>query len=128
MDNVFTVFISVIIFRIRIVSDMDTDRIFNGYQIWIVYRTDTYTNTDIFRILSKNIIYIIKKIIAYYILIELLIISKANNYLLLIFVSSGGGNISTSCCWEYLLIKLKVNCSSYTIYTGPERGDEIGDI
>jgi hypothetical protein len=33
----------------------DTDRIFNGY------RTNTYINTDIFRILSKNIIYIIKK-------------------------------------------------------------------
>jgi hypothetical protein len=49
-------------------SDTDTDR------IRIKYWTDTYTNTDIFRILSKNIIYIIKKIIAYYFLIELLII------------------------------------------------------
>jgi hypothetical protein len=54
-DNIFIIYISVIIFRIRIVSDTDTDRIFNGY------RTDTYTNTNIFRILSKNIIYIIKK-------------------------------------------------------------------
>jgi hypothetical protein len=42
-DNAFNVSISVIIFWIR-----------------IKYQTNTYTNTDIFRILSKNIIYIIK--------------------------------------------------------------------
>jgi hypothetical protein len=75
-DNVLIIFIFVIIFRIRIKIRIvsDTDRIFNGYWTRIKYRTNTYTNTNIFRILSKNIIYIIKKIIAYYFLIELLII------------------------------------------------------
>jgi hypothetical protein len=42
-------------------SDTDTDRIFDGYRIWIGYRMDINTNMDIFRILNKNIIYIIEK-------------------------------------------------------------------
>jgi hypothetical protein len=42
-------------------TDTDMDLIFNGYRMRIGYQTDTYTNTDIFWILSKNIIYIIKK-------------------------------------------------------------------
>jgi hypothetical protein len=51
-DNALIISISVIIFRIRIVSDTDTDWIFNGYRIQIEYRTDTYTNMNIFQILS----------------------------------------------------------------------------
>jgi hypothetical protein len=63
--NVLIVFISVIIFWIRIriwiVSNTDTDQIFDGYRIRIRYRTDINTNMDIFWILNKNIVYIIRK-------------------------------------------------------------------
>jgi hypothetical protein len=60
-DNALIVSISVIIFWIRIVSNMDTNRIFNGYRIQIRYRTDIYTNTDIFQILSKILYISLKK-------------------------------------------------------------------
>jgi hypothetical protein len=54
-------------YRIRIryhFSDPDTDtnRIFDGYRIRIGYRMDINTNMDIFWILNKNIICIIKKL------------------------------------------------------------------
>jgi hypothetical protein len=62
-DNALTVYVSVIIFRIRIriVSDTDMDRIFDGYRIRIGYQTDINTNMDIFWILNKNIVCIIGK-------------------------------------------------------------------
>jgi hypothetical protein len=47
-----------------ILSDTDTDQIFDGYWIRIVYQTDINTNVDIFWILNKNIVCIIGKKIA----------------------------------------------------------------
>jgi hypothetical protein len=65
-DNDITLSISVIIFQIRVVSDTDTDQIFNGYRIRIGYQTDTYTNTDIFLILSKILYISLKKYILFF--------------------------------------------------------------
>jgi hypothetical protein len=65
-DNIFIKFLFVIIFwiriRIQIVSNINTDRIFDGYRIRIGYLTNINMNMNIFRILNKNIVCIIKKI------------------------------------------------------------------
>jgi hypothetical protein len=79
-DNDFIISVFVIIFQIWIVRIRIRIRYSMDIWIRIGYRADTNTNMDIFQILNKNIICIIKKIIAYYFLIESLIIKLNINY------------------------------------------------